>query len=135
MSNDLLMVLRLLLAGVLGAAVGYERERAAKPAGFRTHLLVCLGAAMFTLVSIYGFKLGTDPSRVAAGVVSGVGFLGAGTIIHREGGLLEGLTTAASIWAVASIGVAAAVGLYALSVVGTVLVLVTLMLPSHRFRR
>ncbi len=134
MPDELVMVLRLLLAGSLGAAVGYERELADKPAGFRTHVLVCLGSALFTLVSIYGFGLRSDPARVAAGVVTGIGFLGAGTIIRRDGGLLQGLTTAASVWAVAAIGMAASIGLYVLSVVATVLVLLVLRLP-HRAKR
>ena len=76
-------ILRIALATVMGAAIGYERERADKPAGFRTHALVCLGAALFTLASIGGFGIAADPSRVAAGIVTGVGFLGAGTILRR----------------------------------------------------
>ena len=131
MPNDLVMVLRLLLAGALGAAIGYERERADKPAGFRTHTLVCLGAALFTLASIYGFGLNNDPGRVAAGVVTGIGFLGAGTIIRRDGGLLQGLTTASSIWAVAAIGVAAGTGLYVLSGVATAIIVLILRLPRR----
>jgi len=134
MSDEVLMLLRLLLACGLGMAVGLERELAGKAAGFRTHTLVCLGAALFTLVSLYAFEtdvIGTDISRVAAGVVTGVGFLGAGAIMHREGGIIKGLTTAASIWAVAAIGLTAASGLYWLAGLATALVL--LLLRSDRF--
>ena len=97
MSPELEMVLRLLLAVALGTAIGFERERAGKPAGLRTHVLVCIGAALFTVASVYGFGENGDPARVAAGVVAGVGFLGAGTIIRTGEGVLAGLTTASSI--------------------------------------
>jgi putative Mg2+ transporter-C (MgtC) family protein len=130
MSDEVLMLLRLLLACGLGMAIGLERELAGKAAGFRTHTLVCLGAALFTLVSIYAFGTGADIARVAAGVVAGIGFLGAGAIMHREGGSIEGLTTAASIWAVAAIGLAAASGLYWPAVLATALAL--LLLRSER---
>lgn len=130
MSVEAVMILRLLLACGLGMAVGLEREFAGKAAGFRTHTLVCLGAALFTLVSIYAFGTSADIARVAAGVVAGIGFLGAGAIIHREGGSVEGLTTAASIWAVAAIGLAAASGLYWPAVLATALAL--LLLRSDR---
>ncbi|MFQ5996833.1 MAG: MgtC/SapB family protein [Dehalococcoidales bacterium] len=123
------MILRLLLAAALGAIIGYQRERAKKPAGLRTHVLICIGAALFTVVSIYGFGAASDPARVAAGVVVGIGFLGAGVILHREGEIVAGLTTAATIWAVAGIGLAAGAGLYLVSVVATALVLVVLLVP------
>ena len=123
------MVLRLLLAAALGAVIGYQRERANKPAGLRTHILISLGSALFTVVSIFGFGDGVDVSRVAAGVVTGIGFLGAGAILHREGGIVEGLTTAATIWAVAAIGLAAGAGLYLLSAVTTAIILIILFLP------
>ena len=122
------MILRLLLAAALGAIIGYQRERAGKPAGLRTHTLICVGAALFTIASIYGFG-GVDPARVAAGIVTGIGFLGAGAILHRQGGIVEGLTTAATIWAVAAIGLAAGAGLYLISAVTTVVVLIILLLP------
>ena len=131
MSSDLEMVLRLLLAVGLGALIGLEREHAKKPAGLRTHLLVCVGAALFTIASIYGFGEGADAARVAAGVVAGIGFLGAGTIISTGGGLLAGLTTAASIWAVAAIGLAAGAGLYIPATVATVIIVIILMLPKR----
>ena len=129
MGTEVEMVLRLLLAAALGAIIGYQRERAAKPAGLRTHILICVGAALFTIASLYGFGASADPARVAAGIVAGIGFLGAGAIIHREGGLVAGLTTAATIWAVAGIGLAAGAGLYLISGVTTALVLIVLLLP------
>jgi putative Mg2+ transporter-C (MgtC) family protein len=133
MSTEIEMVLRLLLAAVLGAGIGYQRERAKKPAGLRTHMLIALGAALFTVVSIYGFGDKGDPSRVAAGVVAGIGFLGAGVIFRAmRGDLPMGLTTAASIWIVAAIGMAAGVGLYLVSVVIAVLSVLILMIPRSR---
>jgi putative Mg2+ transporter-C (MgtC) family protein len=113
----------------LGATVGIERERSERAAGLRTHAMVALGAAIFMLTSEFGFKdiLGTshvelDPSRVAAQVASGIGFLGAGIIIFQHE-KIRGLTTAASIWAVAAIGLAVAGGLYVISITGTGLIL------------
>ena len=129
MPIELEMILRLLLAAVLGAIIGYQRERSGKAAGLRTHVLICLGSALFTVASIYGFGIATDSARVAAGVVAGIGFLGAGAILHREGGLVAGLTTAATIWAVAGIGMAAGAGLYLVSAVTTVLILAVLFIP------
>jgi len=127
------MVLRLLLATALGAIIGYQRERAGKPAGLRTHILICVGAALFTIASLYGFggAFGgvVDPSRVAAGIVAGIGFIGAGAIIRRGEGVIEGLTTAATIWVVAAIGLAAGAGLYLVSAVTTALVTIVLLLP------
>lgn len=123
---------RIGLAFVLGAAVGLERERQPRPAGLRTHALVSVGAALAILVSTYGFSdvVGTngvvlDPSRVAAQVVSGIGFIGAGTIIAQSD-RVRGLTTAASLWAVAAIGLAAGGGLYIPAIATTVIVLVIL---------
>ena len=123
------MVLRLLLAAGLGAAIGYQREKAGKPAGLRTHILICIGAALFTIASLYGFGVGADPSRIAAGIVAGIGFLGAGAIIRRGEGIVEGLTTAATIWAVAAIGLAAGAGLYLISGVAAAITLLILFLP------
>src|SRR5699024_489115 len=119
---------RLLLAAVLGGVIGIERERREWAAGLRTHMLVCLGAALAIIVSAFGFGdvLGRegvilDPSRIAAQVVSGIGFLGAGTILflQREQ-VIRGLTTAAGLWAVASIGLAAGSGMYLAAVLATV---------------
>ncbi|MBA7467349.1 MAG: MgtC/SapB family protein [Dehalococcoidia bacterium] len=126
------MVLRLLLAAALGAVIGYQRERAGKQAGLRTHILISSGAALIALVSIYGFGSASDPARVAAGVVVGVGFLGAGVILHREGGIVAGLTTAATIWVMAGIGLAAGVGLYVVAAVATAIVLGVLVMPHWR---
>jgi putative Mg2+ transporter-C (MgtC) family protein len=133
MNEQLLMVLRLLLAAVLGGAIGYQREKVHKPAGLRTHMLISLGAALFTLVSVYGFGDRVDPSRVAAGVVTGIGFLGAGSIIlRREENFVAGLTTAATIWVVAGIGVAVGIGLYIAAVVTTAFTLLVLFLPHPK---
>jgi putative Mg2+ transporter-C (MgtC) family protein len=128
LATQLQLALRLTVALGLGAIVGLERELQRQPAGFRTHGMVSLGAAIFTVVSAYAFSgIGTDPTRIAAQVVSGIGFIGAGTIIQSRGGV-RGLTTAASLWAVAGIGMAAGAGLYAVAVIGTALMLVVLWL-------
>ena len=129
MSITVEMILRLLLASALGAVIGYQRERAGKQAGLRTHMLICVGAALFAIISAYGFSGAIDPARIAAGVVVGVGFLGAGVILHREGGAVAGLTTAATIWAVAGIGLAAGAGLYIVSAVATAIILGVLLIP------
>lgn len=129
MGNELEIILRLLLATALGALIGFQRERAGKPAGLRTLVLISLGAALFTVVSIYGFSSSSDPSRVAAGVVMGIGFIGAGAILQRQRGIVEGLTTAATVWAAAAIGLMAGTGMYLVSTVTTVLILVVLYLP------
>jgi len=127
---ELEMILRLLLAAALGAIIGYQRERAGKAAGLRTHVLICVGAALFTVASLYGFGAATDPARIAAGVVVGIGFLGGGVIIRRvEEGIVAGLTTAATIWAVAGIGLAAGAGLYLVSAVTAAIILIVLLLP------
>ncbi len=123
------MVLRLLLATALGAVIGYQRERAGKQAGIRTHILISVGAALIALISIYGFGGVGDPARVAAGVVVGVGFLGAGVILHRQGEIVAGLTTAATIWVVAGIGLAAGTGLYIIAAVTTAIALGVLIMP------
>ena len=127
---ELDMVIRILIAALVGGLIGYERERADKPAGVRTHLLVCVGASLFTIISVEGFAAG-DPSRVAAGIVVGIGFLGAGAILRGEG-WVAGLTTAATVWVVAAIGMSAGVGLYIITAVTTVVVLVALRV-LHRF--
>lgn len=125
MGETIEMVLRLALAGVLGGVIGAEREYRAKVAGTRTHLLVALGAALMMLVSRHGFGGVGDPGRVAAQIVSGIGFIGAGAImVDRHS--VHGLTTAAGIWVAAGIGMATAAGLYALAVAATVLSLVGL---------
>jgi putative Mg2+ transporter-C (MgtC) family protein len=109
-SSDLDFAVRLLVAAVLGALIGLEREIHAHPAGMRTHLLVSLGSAGFTILSIDGFPSTiADPARVAAQIVTGIGFLGAGAIL-KEGATIKGLTTAASLWVVAAVGMAAGAG-------------------------
>jgi putative Mg2+ transporter-C (MgtC) family protein len=122
-TEDLIMMLRVLTAFLLGGLVGWERERMQRPAGLRTHMLVAAGAACFTVASIYGFAgegTNRDPARLAAQIVSGIGFLGAG-VIFRTGGSARGLTTAASIWMVAALGVLAGQGLYWVASFATVL--------------
>ena len=138
------IMFRLVLAAALGSVVGLERERLDWAAGLRTHMLVSLGACLFMVVSAYGFmdvlshpQISLDPSRVAAQVVSGIGFLGAGTIIFRSN-VIRGLTTAASLWTVAAVGLAVGGGLYASAVGTTALIIVILALVKpierHLFR-
>lgn len=130
-NSDVQMILRLILSAILGSIIGLEREQGDRPAGLRTHTLVCVGSTLFTLVSIFGFgdtspvhstvdDLGVrrDSARIAAQVVSGIGFLGAGTII-RDGFTIKGLTTAASLWMVSAIGLAVGSGMYVVSIAGT----------------
>jgi putative Mg2+ transporter-C (MgtC) family protein len=132
LGESLEMVVRLVVATALAAAVGYDREVRGKAAGIRTHVLIALGAAAFTLASIHGFAP-TDAARVAAGVVAGVGFLGAGVIFRGgQGPAVAGLTTAASIWVTAGIGLTVGCGLYVLAVAVTVLAIIALRLPHIR---
>jgi len=134
LSPFLEMILRFLLAVALGAGIGFQRERAGKAAGLRTHILVSSGAALFTLVSIYGFSgTAVDISRVAAAVVVGVGFIGAGVIFRgRQEEEVAGLTTAATIWVTAAIGLAAGAGMYLISVIATAITVGVLLLPKIR---
>lgn len=112
------LVIRIILAIAFGALIGYDREMTHKPAGLRTHMLVSLGAALFTMTSL---SFVADTARVAAGIVTGIGFLGAGTIIaHR--GHVEGITTAATLWVSASIGLGVGLGEYLLTIIGTLAV-------------
>lgn len=122
-------ILRLIVAAVLGGLIGLERERLNWAAGLRTHMLVCVGATLFMIVSAFGFAeirtqpaVGLDPSRVAAQVVSGIGFLGAGNIVLRREAV-RGLTTAASLWTVAAVGLAVGGGMYVAAVAATVIIL------------
>ena len=133
-------VLRLLVAGVLGAIVGLERESRAKEAGYRTHFLVALGSALIMIVSQYGFTdfvglsgYKIDPSRIAAQVVSGIGFIGAGTIIFQKQ-IVRGLTTAAGIWTTSGIGMAVGAGMYGLGIGATVLTLIGLEVLTMAFK-
>ncbi|HXX59306.1 MAG TPA: MgtC/SapB family protein [Dehalococcoidales bacterium] len=127
MPTQLEMVLRLLLAAVLGGAIGAQREWEGKQAGLRTLSLLGMGSALFAIISAIAFPGGV-PTQIASGVVTGIGFLGAGAILHRHGGV-EGLTTAAAIWVTAGVGLAAGAGMYLISVAVTVIVLVLLFVP------
>ena len=130
------LTVRLSLALVLGGAIGIEREYRAKEAGFRTHFLVALGSALFCVVSQFGFGIDLkDSSRVAAQVVSGIGFLGAGTIIFQKN-VVRGLTTAAGLWVTAAIGLACGTGMYVAALISTAMVLLGLevlhaLIPQH----
>ena len=140
------VLLRLLVAALLGGAVGMERELRERQAGLRTHLVVCVGSALFTLVSAYGFHeflvnggaiVREDPTRIAAQIVSGIGFLGAGAII-RQGLSVRGLTTAATLWLVAAIGMAAGAGYWEAAVIatgGAILTLGPLRIVAYRITR
>ncbi|WP_028221238.1 MgtC/SapB family protein [Paraburkholderia oxyphila] len=126
------LISRLVLAAALGSVIGFERERLSWAAGLRTHMLVCVGSALIMIVSAFGFAdvLGgehvvLDPSRMAAQVVSGIGFLGAGSILLR-GEIVRGLTTAASLWSVAAVGLAVGGGLYTAAIAATVIILIIL---------
>jgi len=124
------LTIRLALSILLGGVIGLERETINKPAGFRTHILVCLGSTIVMLVSLFIFTefkglTNVDPGRIPAQVISGIGFLGAGTIII-EGANVKGLTTAASLWTVAAIGLAVGVGFYYGAILATFLILLTL---------
>lgn len=126
---------RLILATFLGGLIGFERESRGRAAGFRTHILVCVASSLMMLTSMYMFELykglaQVDPSRIAAQVITGIGFLGAGTIL-RAGATVQGLTTAASLWAVAGIGLAIGCGFYFASFVTTLLVFITLVMFSR----
>jgi putative Mg2+ transporter-C (MgtC) family protein len=133
LAEQLDISLRLLVAAVLGAAIGFEREIHAHPAGMRTHLLVALGSAAFTVISMFVFEtppspngtIPTDPSRVAAQIVSGIGFLGAGAIL-KYGSSVRGLTTAASLWATAAVGMAAGGAAWLVAIVTTLIIVFSL---------
>jgi len=143
------IIIRLTLAAFLGALVGLERERKDWAAGLRTHMMVCVGSSLVMLVSTYGFEdiLGThnvvlDPSRIAAQVISGIGFIGAGTILFLRQGIVRGLTTASGLWTVAAIGLATGGGMYFAASIATLLALCILWLMQpfekkigNRFRR
>jgi len=121
------ILLPCVLALIFGGLIGFQREKAERPAGLRTHALVCLGSTVFTLISYLGFSslYDVDPSRIAAGIVTGIGFIGAG-VIFRLGPLVRGVTTAASIWVVASVGMALGTKLYYLALLVTILGFITL---------
>ena len=134
-------VLRLCLASVLGLAIGFEREMHAKEAGVKTHLLVAMGSCLFMILSIYGFEgfydkdhTSFDPSRIAAQVVTGIGFLGADTIIFRKN-IIRGLTTAAGLWVTCAIGLACGCGFYYIAMAATVLVLISIFLANFFLKK
>lgn len=135
MPDNMELLLRLALACLLGGLIGIEREKNRHPAGFRTHILVCIGSSLIMLCNIYIFEeyknySNIDPARLGAQVISGIGFLGAGTIL-KEGVTVKGLTTAASLWSVAGIGLAVGLGFYTGALFATLLVLVTLVVFSR----
>lgn len=141
MIGDTEIIKRLIIAAILSGLIGLERSTHGRAAGLRTHILVCIGSALIMLTSIHIFEVykgisSVDPSRLAAQVVSGIGFLGAGTIL-RFGASVRGLTTAASLWAVAGIGLAVGNGFYLGAYAATVLILITLFFLSkiERFIR
>ncbi len=120
---------RVLLAAVLGGLVGAERDYSGRPAGIRTNLIISISSCLFTVLSIVAFGEGTDPSRVASQIVVGVGFLGAGALIHQKEHV-SGLTTAADIWLVAAIGMAVGVGYFTLAILVTAFIILSLMALS-----
>jgi putative Mg2+ transporter-C (MgtC) family protein len=134
MIGDGEMILRLLLAAVFGALIGIEREYRSKVAGLRTHLLVTIGSALLMLLSKYGFGGEGDPARIAAQIVSGIGFIGAGAIIMDRRHAVHGLTTAAGIWVSSGIGMTVGAGMYALATAATVLSLLGLELAVFALR-
>ncbi len=136
------ILIRLILASAFGAFIGLERERKDWTAGMRTHMMVCVGSCLIMLVSGYGFndllnndKVELDPSRVAAQVVSGIGFIGAGTILFLQKGIIRGLTTASGLWTVAAIGLATGGGMYFAAAATTIIALIILwaMQPIEKF--
>ncbi len=136
------MILRVFIAAILGGIIGFEREYRAKEAGLRTHFLVAMGSALFMILSQYGFNdllggdsISLDPSRIASQVVTGIGFIGAGTIIFQKH-VIKGLTTAAGLWVTSAIGLTCGAGMYLLATTATILVLVcleTIYFIQHRF--
>ena len=122
------LVIRLGLALGIGALIGYQREMDDEPAGFRTHILICVGSALFTILS-FEFVGNVDPSRVAAGLVTGIGFLGAGAIFKAEN-RIKGLTTAADLWVLAAIGMAVGIGYYLAVILTGVIVFIILYLKK-----
>ena len=130
-SNDLDLIIRLLVSVLLGGIIGLEREKSHKPAGLRTHIFVCMGACLFTIASFYLLPTDIigyfDATRIAAGVVAGISFIGAGSIIALRGDV-KGLTTAASLWVIAAIGLIVGLGNYILPIITTVIAYVILRL-------
>ena len=125
---ELVLVIKILIATIFGGIIGYEREISKKAAGLRTHILVCLGSTIFTILSLQAFP-GADTSRVAAYIIAGIGFIGAGTVIHTKEKIM-GLTTAASLWITASIGMAIGTDFYFLALIATIISFITLRLDE-----
>lgn len=126
--NTVSIIVRIFLAMMLGGLIGMEREKSRRPAGFRTHILVCVGACMTALIGLYVWNIMgdiTDPMRISAQVISGIGFLGVGTILVKENDHITGLTTAAGLWTTAAIGIACGYGFYIAAFVGTLVVAIT----------
>ncbi len=131
--TDLEMVARIIISVGLGALIGYEREITHKPAGLRTHIFVCMGACLFTVSSFYLLENGTlgsfDSTRIAAGIVTGISFIGAGSIIASKGDV-RGITTAASLWVVAAIGLMVGFGIYILPIIAAIITFIILHLGT-----
>ncbi len=126
--NEISILVRILLAMILGGLIGLEREKNKRPAGFRTHILVCVGACMTALIGFFVWNEtggNSDPMRISAQVISGIGFLGVGTILIKEHDHITGLTTAAGLWATATIGIACGCGFYIGALAGTLVVAIT----------
>jgi putative Mg2+ transporter-C (MgtC) family protein len=138
--NDLELIIRLLVAVLLGAIIGFEREKSHKPAGLRTHIFVSMGACLFTMASFYLLPTDTigsfDATRIAAGIVAGISFIGAGSIIALRGDV-KGITTAASLWVIAAIGLIVGLGNYILPIITTIIAYVILRLDrvEKKWRR
>lgn len=136
MEKELIFLLRILIAAVLGFAIGFERKARYKEAGVRTHTIVTIGSCIIMLVSKYGFE-GADSARVAAQIVSGIGFIGAGMIVYKRQAI-QGLTTAAGIWTTAGVGMAVGAGMYGLAVGATVIIIImqcVMHLPYSLFKK
>ncbi|MEM2918564.1 MAG: MgtC/SapB family protein [Candidatus Altiarchaeota archaeon] len=127
MISDINIILRLIVATILSAVIGFEREKMKKPAGLRTYMLVCLGSCLITIVSM---SFGEDPARIASNIITGVGFLGAGVII-AQGANVIGVTTAASLWAVSAVGLCVGIGEYLLAIITTLLIYIILKLKRY----
>lgn len=136
--NDIEMVIRLVVSVILGALIGYERERSRKPAGLRTHIFVCMGACLFTMASFFLIPSDAsgnyDVTRIASGIVAGISFIGAGSIIALRGDV-KGLTTASSLWVVAAIGLILGLGNYLLPIIATLISYIILRLDELKKRK
>ncbi|MFH1752129.1 MAG: MgtC/SapB family protein [archaeon] len=128
MIPETVLLTQIILATILGGIIGLERQRNGTPAGFRTHVLVCLGATLFTISSI-AFPNASDPSRIAAGIVAGIGFIGAGAIF-RARNQVKGITTAAELWVMAAIGIIIGIQYYSTAIITTVLILVIMLIGN-----